>query len=42
MTLQTGFGLAALSALLVSCSTPDNCPTCGTTQNGTVVAICSM
>jgi hypothetical protein len=42
MTLQTGFGFAALSALLVSCSTPANCPTCGTTQNGTVVAIGAM
>jgi DNA-binding beta-propeller fold protein YncE len=42
MTLQTGFGLAALSAFLVGCSTPANCPTCGTTQNGTVVAIGAM
>src|ERR1700674_4026265 len=42
MTLQNGFGFAALSALLVSCSSPATCPTCGTTQNGTVVAIGAM
>ncbi len=35
-------GMLSSSALTSGCSTAANCPTCGTTQNGTVVAIATM
>jgi hypothetical protein len=42
MTNKNAFALALISAatfITSGCTTPANCPTCGTTQNGTVVAI---
>jgi hypothetical protein len=35
-------GVLSASALTSSCSSPANCPTCGTTQNGAIVAINTM
>ena len=35
-------GMLSSAALMTACNTADNCPTCGTTQNGTVVAITTM
>src|SRR5438270_6477958 len=35
-------GIFSSAALTSACSSPANCPTCGTTQNGTVVAINAM
>src|SRR5260370_22794110 len=35
-------GMLSSAALTSACSSPANCPTCGTTQNGTIVAITSM
>ncbi len=35
-------GILSSSALTSACSSPANCPTCGTTQNGTVTVIATM
>lgn len=35
-------GILSAAALTGACSSPANCPTCGTTQSGTIVAITSM
>src|SRR5712671_3902060 len=35
-------GMLSWTALTSACSAPANCPTCGTTQNGTIVAINTM
>ena len=35
-------GILSSSALITGCNTAANCPTCGTTQNGTVAAIAVM
>src|SRR6266478_10068701 len=35
-------GILSSSALTSACSSPAYCPTCGTTQNGTVTAIAVM
>jgi hypothetical protein len=41
-TTMLALGILSSSVLTSGCTTPANCPTCGTTQNGTIVAITSM
>lgn len=41
-TNRVALGMLASAALSAGCNTAANCPTCGTSQNGTVVAINAM
>ena len=40
--ILVALGMLSWTALISACSAPANCPTCGTTQNGTIVAINTM
>src|ERR1700694_3322997 len=41
-TTMLALGILEAAVLTSGCNTPANCPTCGTTQNGTVHAIAVM